>query len=148
MSTKSTLAYGDNFHFYKDLLDDDNSVCLEITGNCSCKNRHFIQIPPEIWECIRQVPACNFKFIDKTDDDILKLVEADVDERLKSYNAAVTEREKALCALFASIIYGDVEDPRDTQIQEGISYYTNKRNKESVIKEKMKAFKIYLDKDE
>jgi hypothetical protein len=145
MSTKSTLAHGDNFHFYKDYCDNDDSVNLQITSNCSCKHSHHINIPPEIWECIRQVPAINFEFIDKTDDDILKLVEEEVDERLKDYNAATTEREKAFCALFASAIYGDPDDPRDTQIQEGVSYYTNKRNKELQIKEKMKEFKVYLD---
>ena len=32
MSTKSTIAYGENFHFYHELMDPEPNVYLELEG--------------------------------------------------------------------------------------------------------------------
>ncbi|NJM74895.1 MAG: hypothetical protein HC852_02890 [Acaryochloridaceae cyanobacterium RU_4_10] len=58
MSTKSSIAYGDNFHLYQEIFDT-GAVYLELTDadfevqSSSGQNRIQVRIPAEIWEIIR-----------------------------------------------------------------------------------------------
>ena len=84
MSTKSTIAYGRNFHLYHEALDEDY-VYLELEGTKfeASYNRGMIPIPVHVWEVIRRYPGIDLKYADRTDAEIRRYVEQEVDERLK-----------------------------------------------------------------
>ena len=56
MSTKSTFARGDTFHFYNEVFDDDH-VYLEVRGTQfeAGYGRVMIPIPIHVWETIRHL---------------------------------------------------------------------------------------------
>jgi len=87
MSTKSTIAYGKNFHFYHEVLDD-NFVYLEMEGVEfeAGYNRVMVPIPIHIWEVIRRYPGIDLAWATKSDSEITQYVENEVDERIQDYS--------------------------------------------------------------
>lgn len=81
MSIK-TLACGDTFHFYKEILDEQN-VYLKLSET---SEQITIAIPIHIWEVIRHFGAPDLSLIDKSDEELLAIVEKYVDERIERYN--------------------------------------------------------------
>ena len=86
MSTKATVAYGTNFHLYKEALDE-NFIYLELEGVQfeASYNRVMVPIPVHIWEVIRQYQGVDLSWPDKTDEEIIEYVEQEVNERIKQY---------------------------------------------------------------
>ncbi len=136
MSTKSTLAYGDSFHFYEEVLDE-HYVYLELQGvNYEAGyNRVMVPIPIHIWEVIRKYGAPDLSLVDKTDEELLAKVEKYVDERIKEYE----QNPSALNNYFGSLAYGAASDPRSEQIQRGIEYYQVRRRDQQEIKAAINA---------
>src|SRR5262245_10257929 len=99
MSTKSTIAHGRNFHLYHEALDEDY-VYLELEGTKfeASYNRVMIPIPVHVWEVIRRYPGIDLKYADRTDAEIRRYVEQEVDERLKMYEEA-DEKSKGLVSV-------------------------------------------------
>ncbi len=66
MSTKTTLAYGDTFHFYQEVLDE-HYVYLELQGVKyeANYNRVMVPIPIHTWEVIRKLGAPNLSLVGK-----------------------------------------------------------------------------------
>ena len=96
MSTKCSLAQGEQFHLYSEVFDSDH-VFLEIKG---CKfeadnNRIMVEIPIVIWEVIRQQSVVDFSLVDKTDQEIQEKVEHFVQERIEEYTMA-SEKKKTV----------------------------------------------------
>ena len=89
MSTKITIAHGRNFHLYQEALDEDN-VHLELEGIKfeASYNRVMVPIPVHVWEVIRRYPGIDLKYADRTDTEIRRYVEQEVDERVKLYEEA------------------------------------------------------------
>ena len=83
MSTKCTIAYGKNFHFYHEVLDD-NFVYLQLEGVEfeASYNQITVPIPVHIWEVIRQYQGIDLSWADKTDEEIGDYVEKEVDLRI------------------------------------------------------------------
>ncbi|MFM1841966.1 MAG: hypothetical protein RLZZ490_702, partial [Cyanobacteriota bacterium] len=75
MSTKSTVAYGPNFHFYQEALDD-NFIYLRLEGVQfeASYNEVTVPIPVHIWEVIRQYPGTDLSWADKTDEEVAQYV--------------------------------------------------------------------------
>jgi hypothetical protein len=92
MSTRATIAHGKNFHFYHEVFDD-NHVYLEQEGMEfeAGYQRVMVSIPIHIWETIRHLGAARLDLVNHTDEDLLAMVEAKVDERIAEY-----QREKRL----------------------------------------------------
>ncbi len=138
MSTKSTLAYGDAFHFYQEVLDEEY-VYLELEGVMfsASYNRVMVPIPIQIWEVIRPLGAPDMKLVEQSDEDLLVMVENHVDERIRAYE----QNPSAFTALVGSLVYGQVNEPRSEQIQNGLTYYKQKRSFQQQLKAAIDALK-------
>jgi len=135
MSTKITIAHGRNFHLYHEALDEDY-VYLELEGTKfeASYNRVMLPIPVHVWEVIRRYPGIDLKYADRTDAEIRRYVEQEVDERLKLYEEA-DERSKGLVSLSGSLAFGTADQPRDQQIAAGVEYFTKVREHQRQIKQ-------------
>jgi hypothetical protein len=135
MSTKSTIAYGPTFHLYHEAFDEDY-VYLELKGTKfeASYNRVMVPIPVHVWEVIRRYPGIDLKYADKTDAEIRRYVEQEVDERLKRFVEA-GQRSKGLVSLAGSLAFGTADQPRDQQIAAGIEYFTKVRQHQRQIKQ-------------
>jgi hypothetical protein len=135
MSTKSTIAHGGNFHLYHEAFDEDY-VYLELEGTKfeASYNRVMVPIPVHIWEVIRHYPGIDLKCADRTDAEIRRYVEQEVDQRLKRYEEA-SERSKGLVSLSGSLAFGTADQPRDQQITAGIEHFTKVREHQRQIKQ-------------
>jgi hypothetical protein len=135
MSTKATIAHGPNFHFYHEAFDDDH-VYLEVEGAQfeAGYNRVMVPIPVHIWEVIRQYSGVDLSFAEKTDEELQRYVEQEVDDRIKRYQEA-HENAKGLVSLFGSLAYGAADEPREKQIGEGLAHFTKVREHQRQIKE-------------
>ena len=135
MSTKITIAHGRNFHLYQETLDEDY-VHLELEGIKfeASYNRVMVPIPVHVWEVIRRYPGIDLKYADRTDTEIRRYVEQEVDERVKLYEEA-DERSKGLVSLSGSLVFGTADQPRDQQIAAGVEYFTKVREHQRQIKQ-------------
>ena len=141
MSTKCSLAYGEDFHFYQDLFDEDIGYTLEITEKC-CDHTQKILIPYYIWETIKESAKTDLSLADKTDDDLFKIVENEVDSRLEEYNKS---EDKVFRAFFGSAIYGPTTDSKEDQIESGMSYFKTEREKQQKIVKQINDAKRYME---
>lgn len=135
MSTKETVAHGPNFHFFREVLDNDYIYLeLEHVPFEASYNRVTVPIPVHIWEVIRRHEGTDLSFADKTDEEIRSLVEREVDERISRYNQETDEKRKRLAG-FGSMVYGRADRSREEQIERGIEYFNRKREHQRQIKE-------------
>ncbi|SRR6266404_8887661 len=134
MSTKSTIAHGKNFHFYHEVLDD-NFVYLELEGVEfeAGYNRLMVPIPIHIWEVIRRYPGVDLDWADKTDAEVRRYVEDEVDERIEEYSKT-DQNGRSLFRVLGSMVYGSADDPREKQIAAGIDYFNRQREHQRQIK--------------
>jgi hypothetical protein len=134
MSTKSTVAYGPNFHLYREALDD-HYIYLELEGAQfeASYNRMMVPIPVHIWEVIRRYAGVDLSFADKTDEEIRAYVEREVDERIERYNQEENPKAKGLLAFLGSIPYGTTDSAREEQITQGMSYFLALRENQQQI---------------
>ena len=133
MSTKSSIAYGSNFHLYHEVLDD-SCIYLELEQVPfeAAYNRVTVPIPVHIWEVIRQYPGIDLTWAEKTDEDILQYVQKEVRERTEKFTA-VNGAQAALTSLSGSMTYGSADLPEAEQIQKGIdSFYALRAHQRQV----------------
>lgn len=137
MSTKSSLAYGPNFHFYNDYADDGEAFYLEITGCTACGTQQTLRIPPEIWETIRTSTGVDLSFANLSDTELQVLVEQEVDKRIQEYVNEPRADMKHMLEFFGAGVFGLVTLPRENQIGNGLEMYKASREKQKVIVAKM-----------
>ena len=141
MSTKASIAYSNNFHLYHECFDEEN-VYLELEGvefNAS-PNHVTVTIPVAIWETIRQHSVVDLSYADKSDEEIKIMVEEQVERRIKKYLAASDEKKLKFISLSGSMCYGTADLPRDEQIEKGIEYYFELRERQLTVKNQIEAF--------
>jgi hypothetical protein len=92
VSTKSSIAYGRTFHFYSDVMEDDDSRYLELTGAEFQASHHgvTVKIPAAIWEVIRHFGEADLSLVDLTDDEIRERAETQADRTIADYSEAGT----------------------------------------------------------
>lgn len=136
MSTKATVAYGPNFHLYKEVFDE-NFIYLELEGVSfeASYNRVMVPIPVHIWEVIRQYPGTDLSWSDKTDEDIESYVEQEVNERIRKYEQADNDQHRSLIALCGSLTYGEADSPHQEQLERGVAYFKQLREHQQQIKQ-------------
>jgi hypothetical protein len=139
MSTKSTIAHGDGFHFYAEALDEEN-VYLELTGveyearpNCV-----MVQIPTAIFETIRQHQVARLDLIGKSDEELRQQAQQSVNDRLAHVRAAQEKHGRpGIAAIFGLGMYGAAEDPVEQQIATGLRHLKAARERQENLKKKI-----------
>lgn len=136
MSTKCTVAYGSNFHLYKEILDE-NFIYLQLEGVSfeASYNQVMVPIPVHIWEVIRQYPGTDLSWSDKTDEEIASYVEKEVNERIEEFEKAEDERHRSLISLCGSLTYGLADTSREEQIKRGMACFEELREHQRQIKQ-------------
>jgi hypothetical protein len=150
MSTKSSLAHGEHFHFYNECFDEKNVYLkLENTefevyqtqrpNTNEFSGRIMVRIPLETWITIQHVKPPHMDLADKNDQQLLEMVRHEVNERVARYKAASTDRQRALESAMASFVYGPADKARSVQIRRGLTHVTRQRNQQRDILERSKA---------
>lgn len=134
MSTKSSIASGSTFHLYQELLDD-SYIYLELKQVPfeAAYNRVMVPIPVHIWEVIRQYPGTDLSWAEKTDEEILRHVQEEVQERIERFKAA-DGSQATLISLAGSMTYGSADLPEIEQIQKGLDSLYALRTHQQQIK--------------
>lgn len=140
MSTKATIAHGERFHFYRDVFEDDH-VYLELTGEeFEARNdRVTVRIPLDVWAVIRRLAPVRLDLADKSDDEIRAYAEAQADERIAEYEEARRDDPGVadLMLHYGAAVFGAATNPRDEQIASAIEHYTEERERQRRIAERI-----------
>lgn len=145
MTVKATLAYGKNFHFYHEALDN-NHVYLELedVSYDVGYRRVMVAIPIDVWEVIRGQGAARLDLADSSDEELIRRVEGRVEARIKDYEKlAETDREKANWLKFSdSTRFGPADAPREQQLMRGIEYYRTERARQREVVARMAQHQV------
>jgi hypothetical protein len=142
MSTKCTIAHGENFHFYHEVLDDDHVYLeLDTTHFEAGYGRVMVPIPIHIWETIRHLGGARLDLVDKLDDELVAMVHSEVDQRIAEYRQAARDHPDR--ATFASFIgclpYGKADTQRVDQIRKGLEYFRRERQRQREVRARIAA---------
>ncbi len=142
MSTRSSIAYGDGFHLYHEMMDEGENVHLRLDGvhYSAGPEGVTVEIPIAIWEFIRHQGGASLDLVNMTDDDLQKKVATDVDARIAEYVFA-EERMKPMLAFFGSGTYGGANESRELQVQAGLEHWTKERARQREVAAKLAALK-------
>lgn len=145
MPPKVTIAYGKNFHFYRE-AHEDNYIYLELEDAPYEVGylRVMVAVPVDIWETIRRLGATQLDLVNLTDADLINQVMSRVDERIAEYERTrSSSREKAEeLRLKGSLIFGAADDPREDQVARGVQSYKVERERQRAIVARMAQHKI------
>lgn len=145
MTVKTTLAYGRNFHFYHEGMDN-NHVYLELEDVAydAGYRRVMVAIPIDVWEVVRALGAASLDLADASDDELIRLVEESVDARIADYKrVAETDAGKAGWLKFSeSVKFGPADAMREQQLLRGIDYYRTERERQREIVARIAQHKI------
>lgn len=141
MSTKCTVRYSDDFHFYRECMDDDN-LYLQINKAKFESYNDFVTltIPKAIWAIIRESEPVELEYATLTDEQILEKVTQEVDKRIEDHKAQTDEGLQMLYNFAGSLLYGMADDVRNTQIMRGISWHNAERKREKAILKLIKRY--------
>jgi hypothetical protein len=158
MSTRCSLAYGENFHLYHECFEDDQTVHLELNDvEFEASGRSVtVAIPIGVWEVIRHKGGANLELADKTDAELMAMVKEHVDDRVAKWQEAKKEdeqylkdhpeardakdgriggRKAGLFEFFGCIPYGRASEPKPKQVKAGIKHYKRERAFQKKVKE-------------
>ena len=129
MSTKSSIACGPNFHFYREAFEQD-AVYLELEQAFfeASPDKVTVAIPVVVWEVIRQYAGADLSWAAKTDEEIRQWVENEVEERIALSQTASANR--AFFGRVGNLAFGSVDDPRELQQERGLAYCFEIRQKQ------------------
>jgi hypothetical protein len=126
MSTKATIAYGKNFHLFREMMEQEHIYLeLETTNFEAGYGQVTVPIPVHIWEVIREFPGVQLDLADLSDAELRKRVEREVDERIEEWNQAQKRDPKSLLRWAGGLAFGAADEPRAKQLQKGLRYYRN-----------------------
>lgn len=151
MSTKSTIAWSEDFHLYREVFDDDHVYLrLDTTHFEAGYGRVTVPIPIHIWETIRHLGGARLDLVDRSDEELLAKVQKDVDVRIAEYQKVARERpERAdLFAIIGSLPYGTADKPRDEQIQRGMEYFRHEKQRQRELQARITLLRRAVRGDE
>lgn len=144
MSTKRTIAYGGDFHLYRECLDDE-SVYLQLDSahfEASSSSGVTVRIPMVIWETIREFRGMDDPdVVDSTDGEIEIRVRKFIRERMDSVAKATDGNRKALLGLMGMMVYGSIDEPAEEQVRRGIESLKERRAKQRALRAAIQALK-------
>lgn len=140
MSTKHTIKYSEDFHFYTECFDDENVYLHVHDKNLIGINESGVTltIPMHIWEGIKNSYHANTEYAPLSDEEIKQKVEKEVDDRIKEFE---NSNNSPLINLLGSFTYGLAEDPREQQIESGIKSLKGLRARQKALLEELKKIK-------
>ena len=143
MSTKSSLSTGPKHHLYREALDDEH-IYLELSDVDfeASKDRVTVQIPLEIWMTIKSLGTPDTTLVDMTDDQLLEKTTREVQERIAQYNGQ-SGQQPSFLRLIGYGVYGAVTDSEDQQIQAGMAFYKQKRQKQQEMLARAAEHQVY-----
>lgn len=145
MTIRTTLAYGRSFHFYKE-AHNDNYVYLELEDipYDAGYRRVMVAIPVDIWEVIRGLGGANLDLVNSTDEDLIRIVESKVRDRMSKYESirASTPEKAELFRFSDSVIFGAADETQDRQLARGFEYYKTERQRQREIVGRIAQHKI------
>lgn len=116
MSTKCSMYWDGVVHIYQECFDEENIIIERSDPKSS------IKMELELKQIISLVRCFNYESMKKqaylTDDYIKNYVTTTV-------NASTSD---PISRISGMLIYGDIDEPKEDQIKNGIEYYTKKRN--------------------
>lgn len=144
MSTKCSMAWGDGFHFYKEVMEEDG-VYLELST--AMKGVDFsaspgfvtVRIPLEIWEVIRTMTCAELGLVEKTDEELRQKAEKEVNERIQRVKEAREAGRKSLFDDGPFDPFGSVDDPVEEQVEKAFRYYAAERQSQKEFKARVDA---------
>lgn len=138
MSTKSSIAYGETFHLYKECFDEDgvflqlDNVQFEATPTSVT-----VKIPLHVWEYIRAFEATDLCSAHLSDEQIECSATERVDARLARAASANTGAKPhlsgTLIGLGGAFTMGDVSLPRQEQIANLVAHLKKQRAQKQAI---------------
>jgi hypothetical protein len=144
MSTKCTIAYGENFHLYREVLDHDHVYLRFATTRFEAGyGGVMLAIPIHVWETIRHLGGAELDLIDRSDAELLARVQNEVDERMAEYGRVARKRpDRAdFCAFVGSLVYGTADEPRADQIRHGMEYFQRERTRQKELHARIAALR-------
>lgn len=135
MSTKATIAHGDDFHFYHEIFEDD-FVYLELEGVdfCATRDRVTVPIPLAIWEVIRTRGGADLSLAAMSGEELRLLVGRVVDERIVDYQECLARTgDPSHARLFAGGLFGSPDAPREEQVEAALEEYTQDRDRQRAL---------------
>jgi hypothetical protein len=143
MSTKASLAHGEDFHFYNEIFDDQH-VYLELRKAEfeATQDQVMVRIPLEVWITIQRIKPPHMDVVNKSDQELLEMARNDVDQRIAHFKAAKTDQTRVFGAHLSSFVYGDADKPRSVQIKLGMRHYLRERKQQRAIFERSRAHRF------
>jgi hypothetical protein len=144
VSTKSSIAYGQTFHFYSEVMEEDDSRYLELEGAEFQANHRgvTVKIPAAIWEVIRHLGGPDLSLVDLTDDEIRERAETQADRTIADYSEAGTSgRDEA----FGRAVGWD--RPRHEQIAEIVATFKEMRADQQRLRTEVEAIRSGMRRD-
>jgi DNA-binding Lrp family transcriptional regulator len=142
---KTTLAYGRNFHFFQERLEN-NFVYLELEDAPYDVGyrRIMVAIPVDVWEVIRNLGELRLDLVDADDEELMGLVESKVDKRMVEYaRVRSSDTEKAELLRFNdSMAFGAADEEREKQVTRGLEYFRTERERQRGIAARMAQHKV------
>ena len=136
MTVKATLAYGKNFHFYHETLDN-NHVYLELEDvpYDAGDRRIMVAIPIDVWEVIRGLGQADLDLVEASDEELIRLVEEKVDGRVAGYEKLLeSDYERAGWMRFSEATkFGATDAPREEQIARGLAFFRTERARQREV---------------
>lgn len=145
MTVKATLAYGKNFHFYHEALDNNHVYLdLEDVSYDAGYRRVMVAIPIDVWEVIRGLGAAKLDLVNTPDDELVRLVEVRVDARIAEYEKAQASdhEQTGQIKLDDFVEFGPIDSTREQQISRGLDYYKMERERQREISIRIALHKI------
>jgi hypothetical protein len=140
--SKSTIAHGPDFHLYAETFDED-FVHLQLTGANfeASAGEVTVAIPVVVWEVLRQCAAVDLSLAEKSDSELLEIVEAAVEQRIARFMESNQDAKKrrSLIALGGAMLYGAADTAPAEQIAMGMTYYTELRSTQQEVKRSIAA---------
>ena len=115
MSTKSSLAWAEEFHLYTDYREP-GKVFLRLDGTAfeATNQSVTVQMPVALWEFLRTQPAADFNLADKPDEELRAMAVKEADEAEAHWRKLTPAQRKRL----PGFLGGDVGNvPRSVRIR-------------------------------
>ena len=144
MSTKCTIAHGEKFHFYHEVLDDDHVYLeLDTTHFEAGYSRVMVPIPIHIWETIRHLGGARLDLVDKQDDELVAMVHSEVDQRIADYRHVALDHPNrtAFASFIGCLPYGKADTPRADQISKGLEYFRREQQRQREVRARIVALR-------